>query len=195
MPGQPAVRDLLLDAAYDAAVTTGWARTRMAEVAAAAGVSRQTLYDQFASKDGLALALATRETARFLDGIDAALAHRVDDPVECVRRAVRFAMESAARNPLLRGVLTENGEDGLLPFVTTRALPVIAAARERVASFVAQHFPELDPAEVALAADTTARLALSHIVIAEDARPDEVADSVASVVAHVLGLEVRHDHA
>jgi len=36
------VRGALLNAAYDAAVSGDWARTRMADVARAAGVSRPT---------------------------------------------------------------------------------------------------------------------------------------------------------
>ena len=47
-------RDALLDAAYDAALAGDWERVRMADVAAAAGVSRQTLYYEFGSKDALA---------------------------------------------------------------------------------------------------------------------------------------------
>jgi AcrR family transcriptional regulator len=185
-PSTPQVRDLLLDAAYDAAVTTGWPRTRMGDLAAAAGVSRQTLYDQFASKDGLALALALRETQRFLDGIDAAMSGRVDDPVECVDRAVRYALRSAAANPLLRGVLTGSGDAGLLPFLTTRAAPVIAAARERMGEFLGRHFAHLDAESTALAADATVRLTLSHMVVAEDEPPAAVAASITAVVRHLL---------
>ncbi|MGQ5228634.1 helix-turn-helix domain-containing protein, partial [Streptomyces sp. yara] len=38
-----------------------WSAVRMVDVAAAAGVSRQTLYNEFGSKDGLARALVRRE--------------------------------------------------------------------------------------------------------------------------------------
>ncbi len=47
-PDQPtSTRDALLDAAYDAVVNGDWARTRMLDVARVAGVSRQTLYNEF----------------------------------------------------------------------------------------------------------------------------------------------------
>ena len=46
-------RDALLDAAYDVVVAGDWQSARMVDVAAAAGVSRQTLYNEFGSKDAL----------------------------------------------------------------------------------------------------------------------------------------------
>jgi AcrR family transcriptional regulator len=60
------MRDTILDAAYDLVVARGWTAARMADIAAAVGLSRQTLYNEFGSKDGLAAAVALRETERFL---------------------------------------------------------------------------------------------------------------------------------
>ena len=48
----------------------------MVEVAAAAGVSRQTLYNEFGSKDGLARALVRREADGYLAGVERALPRR-----------------------------------------------------------------------------------------------------------------------
>src|SRR6476469_6921682 len=102
MASMPDVRDALLDAAYDAAVTTGWQRARMADVAAAAGVSRQTLYDQFGSREGVALHLALRETQRFLDGVERAMDRHDGDVVEAFGAAAAFALKQADNNPLIR---------------------------------------------------------------------------------------------
>lgn len=49
----PAARESLLDAAYTALARRSWSTVRMVDVAAAAGVSRQTLYNEFGSKEGL----------------------------------------------------------------------------------------------------------------------------------------------
>ena len=74
----PAARESLLDAAYTALVRRPWSAVRMVDVAAAAGVSRQTLYNEFGSKDGLARALVRREADGFLAGVDRALTGRSD---------------------------------------------------------------------------------------------------------------------
>src|SRR2546423_9012571 len=118
-------RDALLDAAYDAAVSGDWARTRMADVARAAGVSRQTLYNEFGSKDALAQALALREVERFIAGTEAALDEASpDDPIRAVRAAVLETLQQAADNPLLKAALVDDGSE-LLSFLTSRGEPAI----------------------------------------------------------------------
>src|SRR5579875_599026 len=153
----PGTREALLDAAYDAAVAGDWQRIRMADVAAAAGVSRQTLYNEFGSKDALAAALTGRETERFLDGIDATVdAGEPATPAESVRAAVQFTLETAGDNPLIKAALLEDG--GLLPFLTTRAESLISTARGRMLSKMAERWPDVDPGEAELAAETVTRL-------------------------------------
>src|SRR3954467_13563342 len=103
-----ATRDALLDAAYDAAVSGDWARTRMLDVATAAGVSRQTLYNEFGTKDALAQALAQRETEPFPADIEAAMAGVGVAPAEAVGVAVAHTLRQAADNPLLKAGLTDD---------------------------------------------------------------------------------------
>lgn len=57
-PGSNA--DRYLDAAFDAFMRTGFAKTTMADIAAAAGVSRPTLYRSFATKEAVFLGVARR---------------------------------------------------------------------------------------------------------------------------------------
>src|SRR5438045_7328667 len=122
------VRGGLLNAAYDAAVSGDWARTRMADVARAAGVSRQTLYNEFGSKDALAEAMAMREIEQFIEGTERALdeAHP-DDPIQAVGAAALWTFQQAADNPLLKAALVDD-TSGLLSFLTTRGEPALAAA-------------------------------------------------------------------
>ncbi|MFD9630823.1 TetR/AcrR family transcriptional regulator [Streptomyces violascens] len=70
----PTARESLLDAALSALAGLPWSGVRMVDVASAAGVSRQTLYNEFGSKDGLARALVRREADVYLRGVDRALA-------------------------------------------------------------------------------------------------------------------------
>src|SRR5881275_2658483 len=118
-------RDALLDAAYDAAVSGDWARTRMVDVALAAGVSRQTLYNEFGSKDALAQAMAMREIQRFIEGTERALDEtHPDDPIQAVGAAALFTLQRAAENPLLKAALVDD-TSGLLSFLTVRGAPAI----------------------------------------------------------------------
>ncbi len=174
------LREALLDAAYDAAVTTGWDRARMVDVAAAAGVSRQTLYDQFGDRDGLARALALRETQRFLDGVERAMGG-ADDVAAAIGKGAAYALKAARDNPLIRSILTEDG--GLLPYMTTRADALVAAATRRLTDYAAARWPGLDVAE---AAEVVVRLALSYIVLPGP----RAAARIAAVAERVLDTKV-----
>jgi AcrR family transcriptional regulator len=183
----PDIREALLDAAYDTAVTTGWQRARMADVAAAAGVSRQTLYDQFGGRDGLARHLALREAQRFLDGVERAMGDHPYDVEQALAAATAFALKAARNNPLIRAILTEDGggDGGLLPYLTTRAEPLLAAAKDRLVAYFATHWPDIDAAHAGEVGEVAVRLALSYIVM-PGARETVAAQRIARVATHVL---------
>src|SRR4051795_12011665 len=169
----PTTRDALLDAAYDAAVSGDWARTRMADVARSAGVSRQTLYNEFGSKDALAQAMAMREVEQFITGTEAALDEaNPDDPIQAVRAAALYTLQTAADNPLLKAALIDD-DSGLLSFLTTRGEPAHAAARDSFERYYAAHWPELSAQDIGLAAETITRLTISYLMLPGDA-PAEI---------------------
>ncbi|MFF1957671.1 TetR/AcrR family transcriptional regulator [Streptomyces sp. NPDC058220] len=101
----PTAREALLDAALSALTDLPWSAVRMVDVASAAGVSRQTLYNEFGSKDGLARALVRREADVYLHGVERLLAEWADPADRLVAVAERTVREARAR-PLLRALLT-----------------------------------------------------------------------------------------
>jgi len=179
-----ATRDALLDAAYDAALSGDWERVRMADVARSAGVSRQTLYYEFGTKDGLAQALAVREAERWSDGALGAIDGHDGTPVEAITAATVWTLEEAARNPLLKAVLTDD-EGGLVPFLTTRSEQLQAIARDHLENHVRSHWPEIEPERLHLIADTVVRLTFSHLVL-PGGRPEQVAADIAVLVSALL---------
>lgn len=187
-------RDAVLDAAYDAVVAGSWAGTRMADVAAAAGVSRQTIYNTFGSKERLAAALAARHAARFIAEVEQTLAAtHPRGPAAAVARSVEVTLARAAEDPLLKAVLTDDA-GGLLPYLTTRAAPILAAARASIAAYLLRAWPGLPPAEVELAADAVVRLTVSHLVLPGD-DPDTHPAAVAARLAHLVErLLDPHEH-
>ena len=178
-------RDLLLDAAADAVLSgAAWDRVRMADVARAAGVSRQTLYYEFGSRDALAQALAMREAERYMAGAEAARVGHEGTPGQALAASTEFTLREAASNPLLKAVLTDDS-GGLLPFLTTRSEALLTAARERCAAYLSEQWPDLPAEPVAFVADTVIRLTLSHLVL-PGARPEQVAADIAHLVDSLL---------
>lgn len=181
------VREALLDCAYDAALTGDWDRARMADVATAAGVSRQTLYNEFGTKDQLAMALALREATRFLDVLEQCVVVAAS-PGEAVRTAVLESLRAATDNPLIKAALTGAHNSELLPFLTTRSDMTIHLADERFAQGMLERFPELDAARVAEAADVVVRLTISHLV-SPAGHPEAAADSIERLVRPLLEVQ------
>lgn len=105
----PTAREGLLDAAFAALRSRPWAAVRMVDVAAAAGVSRQTLYNEFGSKEGLAQALVRREIDGYLAGVERTLAGARRSGADAGGRLlalVAWTLRAARGNPLVRAALT-----------------------------------------------------------------------------------------
>ncbi|MEU3465128.1 helix-turn-helix domain-containing protein [Streptomyces sp. NPDC006733] len=122
----PTAREALLDAALAALGARPWAAVRMVDVAVSAGVSRQTLYNEFSSKEGLARALARREADTFLAGVENALAEAERhgaDAGDCFAAATAWTLHSARRSPLVRATLTGCRSERL-PAAAVAGIPV-----------------------------------------------------------------------
>lgn len=181
-----------LDIAADEVATHGWHGLQVQTVAIRLGVSRQTIYNTFTNRRGLAQALVLQLTDHFLNGVDQALAGS-DDVFEQWRAAVLYTLDTAATNPLLKSILTADGRDELLPLLTTDAEPVISAARGKLADAVITVRPDVSPEDARDAAETATRLAISHVVL--PLHPSaHVANHIAMLVTRFLGDKASSWH-
>jgi AcrR family transcriptional regulator len=175
--------DRILQAAFRCVADLGLARTTMEDVARAAGVSRQTIYRYFSSKDQLVMALVQREEERFLDGVRAAFAadERLED---ALFDGILFCLRFARGHPLLDRLLATDPET-LLPYLTTKAAPTMLRAREAMVSLLASK-EWVSAALVESAADLLVRLSVSYAVTPPDRPADDVARDLARVVTAAL---------
>ncbi|SFW73629.1 TetR family transcriptional regulator [Amycolatopsis australiensis] len=161
-------RERLLDAAADVLQADGWAALTMGKLAARAGVSRQTVYNELGSKAELAEALMLRETDRFVERVGGDVAAHPGDPVGGVTAAFRHTLEAARENPMVEIALggSQGGRDDFLPLLTSRPEAVLDRAVEAVAALFAGGYPEvaLTASEWAVAVETFVRLLLSYLV-------------------------------
>ncbi|WRZ90706.1 TetR/AcrR family transcriptional regulator [Streptomyces sp. NBC_01007] len=200
----PAARESLLDAAYTALARRAWSAVRMVDVAAVAGVSRQTLYNEFGSKEGLARALVRREADAYLAGIDRALATHTDAR-ERLAATAEWTASAARNNALVRAMLTGCWSERL-PSPALSAVPsssavpaqrradgplpspadFVALVRDRTVAALA--LSRADTPEVTRACELVVRLALSWVV-APPAR-DGVTELVRTALtpSHRLGV-------
>ncbi len=108
----------------------------MSDIAAAAGVSRQTLYKEFGNRNEFGLAFVIHEGERFLDDVDAAVLEHLDDPRAAIGAALELFLRTAGEDPLIRILLSDDGTGGMLPFVTTQGMPVVQWATARLAATI-----------------------------------------------------------
>ncbi|MFD5271306.1 TetR/AcrR family transcriptional regulator [Streptomyces sp. NPDC058335] len=118
-------RESLLDAAFAALARRPWAAVRMVDVAAAAGVSRQTLYNEFGSKDGLARALVRREADGYLAGVERVLGAQGDGR-ERLAAVAEWVVSAARGNAVVRALVT-GCWSSWLPSVSLAAVPSSSA--------------------------------------------------------------------
>jgi AcrR family transcriptional regulator len=176
------LRQTLFGAARDQLAERPWSQITMLDIAAAAGVSRQTLYKEFGNRNEFGLAFVIHEAERFLDQVEAAVGQHLDDPRAAVDAALELFLRSASEDPLIRILLSDDGTGGMLPFVTTQGVPVVRWATERLAAVIAAGWPQAPPADTRLLAEALVRLAISYITT-----PSESPEATATAVAELLG--------
>ncbi|WP_097885559.1 TetR/AcrR family transcriptional regulator [Streptomyces sp. st140] len=173
----PTARQALLDAALRALAGRPWRAVRMVDVATLAGVSRQTLYNEFGTKGGLAGALLRGAADGYLAGVDRALTAPAPDRPAAV---ALWTLRSARQDVLVRALLTGHWAEGLPrpdrrpdPRGRTGGKPppepgeLLALVRDRMAA--------ASPGVTAGRCETVLRLALSCVIV--PVPDDDVTDS------------------
>jgi AcrR family transcriptional regulator len=178
---QELLRNTLLDAARDQLEQRGWADITMADIAAAAGVSRQTLYKEFGSRREFAQVLVLREADALLTAVERAVNAHLDDPATALSAALDVFLTAAAENPLVRVVFGDGAEE-LLALLTTQGTPLVESAAERLTAIMVAGWPAAELEDAELLSDCLVRLAISYAAL-----PKGSTSMTAASVATLLG--------
>lgn len=176
------LRETLFGAARDELERRAWSEITMSDIAAAAGVSRQTLYKEFGNRGEFGSAFVIHEGERFLGDVEAAVLEHRDDPRAAVGAALELFLRTAGEDPLIRILLSDDGSGGMLPFVTTQGMPVVQWATARLATTIEEGWPQAPKADVLLLSESLVRLAISYIT-----NPTDSPGAIAAAVADLLG--------
>lgn len=175
----------MLDAVGELAGARPWGEVKMADVALRAGVSRQTLYNAFGSRQDLAQAYVMREAERFVDAVSDAVRSSPEDPRAALRSALEIFLGAAETHPLIKAVASGQSGDEFLPLITTRGGPLVSEVTGRLGDLILETWPGLPTSEAHLVADCLVRLAISHAALPRGA-PAQTAASVARVLGPYL---------
>ena len=161
----------------------------MVAVGERAGVSRQSVYNEFGSRSGLAAALIERETGVFLAAVAQAFAD-ASEPVAGVVAASQAVLELGEQNELLAAAVSvaPGTSSELLQLLTSQSQPIIDAATALVADWLRSSTVmagQATPDSNEVTAGVIVRLVLSFLIRPQGS-PEQMANKVGTVAAGLL---------
>ena len=174
------LRSTVIDAVDELARVRGWAATTMSDVAQAAGVSRQTLYNEFGSRHALVEAYVAREIERLVVAASGAVRQHADDAHTALREAFALFLQLASDEPLVKIIVADTSSEGELMQLLTGVGHALAGGR--IAVLIREVWPQVAQDDAQLVAETLVRLAISHALLPVSA-PDIVARDVSRLLS------------
>jgi len=175
------LRNTLLDGANRELGSRPWSEITMSDIARAAGVSRQTLYNEFGSRGEFAQELVLREAGRFIDAVQGSIAANAEDPREALRATFELFLTVAAENPLVSTIVSGDGADELIALFTTRGETLVETAAARLTDVLLASWPVVAVGDAELLGECLVRLAISYAALPKG-EPAETAEAVASLL-------------
>jgi AcrR family transcriptional regulator len=187
-------RPLILDAALEVFSANGFAGTTMQSVADAAGVTKPVVYDSFANRDELLLALLAREEQHLVVSIVAALPAdpSVGTPEEHVLEGLTAFLTAVSEHPQSWRIVF-GAQYGAAPVVAERVRAARAFLVESLRLTLLKSLPGVAdpdanlPVLAELLASMTEACARMLVVDGTDRSPAELAKTVSQVVAGGFG--------
>jgi AcrR family transcriptional regulator len=170
------LRDSVLDAMRDLLLTRDWSAITLSDVARAAGISRQTIYNEFGSRQGLAQGYGLRLADWLVDAVNAALQANVGNIYAAFLQGFRDLFTELSADPLVSSLLTGVAKPDLLQIITTDSGPIINRASERLAMALTRSWVAASDEDAGVLARAIVRLALSYVSMPPEADHDVAAD-------------------
>ena len=165
------LRDSILDGMRDLLLSRDWSSITLSDVAGAAGISRQTIYNEFGSRQGLAQGYALRLADRLVDAVDDAITGNVGDIYAAFLEGFRDFFTESAADPLVISLLTGGTKPDLLQLITTDSGPIITHCSDRLTSTFMHSWVRASEEDAGVLARAIVRLAHELHLDAAGSRP------------------------
>ena len=184
------LRDSILDGMRDLLSTRDWSAITLADVARAAGISRQTIYNEFGSRQGLAQGYAMRLADHLVDEVDYAIRQNEGDMYSAFLQGFRAFFAESSSDPLVISLLTGEAKPDLLQLITVDSAPIITHCSQRLTTSFAQSWVKHSDQDAGVLARAIVRLCMSYVSMPPEAElgaPDgsggrDVADDLARLL-------------
>ena len=170
------LRDSILDGMRDLLLSRDWSAITLADVARAAGISRQTIYNEFGSRQGLAQAYALRLADRLVDMVDGAIRQNIGDIYSAFLQGFRGFLDESAADPLVISLLSGEAKPDLLQLITLDSGPIITHCSRRLTASFAESWVKHSDEDAGVLARAIVRLAMSYVSMPREADYDIAVD-------------------
>jgi len=170
------LRDSILDGMRELLLARDWSSITLSDVAKAAGISRQTIYNEFGSRHGLAQGYALRLADRLVDQIDGAINDNVGDVYAAFLQGFRDFFTESAADPLVISLLTGTSKPDLLQIITTDSAPIISRCSARLTESFMNSWVRASEEDAGVLARAIVRLAMSYVSMPPEADHDVARD-------------------
>ena len=170
------LRDSILDGMREMLLSRDWSSITLSDVARAAGISRQTIYNEFGSRQGLAQGYALRLADRLVDQIEDAIVGNVGDVYAAFLQGFRDFFAESAADPLVISLLTGGTKPDLLQLITTDSGPIITRASQRLTETFMNSWVRASEEDAGVLARAIVRLAMSYVSMPPEADHDVARD-------------------
>jgi len=174
-----ALREAIITAVDDLARERGWSATTMSDVAAAAGVSRQTVYNEFGSRQALVEAYVIREIEALVADVESLVRNGSHDAHAALQAAFGLFLRLASDEPVVRIIVSDAEGGELIRMLTDIGRSV---ATGRIAQLIIEVWPQVSLPDAEMLAETLVRLAISHALL-----PTTDPQTTAAAVTRLIG--------
>lgn len=158
----------------------------MTQIAEAAGVSRQTVYHEFGSRQALLQAYLTGEIDNIIKQVERVVRQHIDCPRDALRDAFSLFLRLAADEPAIQLVVASNDAPELTQMLTVLGSVI---GTERIGTLITRTWPGTAPAQAALLAESIVRLAISHALL-PGADPAVVPDQITRLLGPFMDIAI-----
>lgn len=170
------LRESVLDALGDLLRQQDWSAVTMSDVARRAGVSRQTLYNEFGSRQGLAQGYALRLAMRLAGAVNDAIYAHVGDIHGALHAGFAAFFADSAADPMVVSLLTGEAKPELMRLVTVDSATIVLPASARLTESFKNSWVRASAEDAAILARSIVRLAISYVSMPPESDHDVALD-------------------
>jgi AcrR family transcriptional regulator len=170
------LRDIVLDAMRELLLAGDWSSITLSDIAKSAGISRQTIYNEFGSRQGLAQGYALRLADLLVDAVRDAIEDNAGQIHEAFLQGFRSFFAQSAADPLVISLLRGGAKPDLLQIITTGSGPIITRCSARLTDSFMHSWVRASEHDAGLLARAIVRLAMSYVSMPPESDHDVAAD-------------------